>query len=362
MTEAYLCVARYMTHTEGDRAVQATKQQQIVGYFIEEAKEHLDTIEQGLLNLKATMADSEQMNELFRAAHSVKGGAAMLGFSSIQKVAHHLEDGFKILKESHISTDQQIEDLFLQCFDVLKALVEELQSPYGLQADEAERLVKSVEPTFTELQKYLEHLMRSRGPVATPTARAQAPDLSVMMNAGLKKMLLLFKQGDSAANRQQLAVLCYRMAQFHASSEWRHLLQKAKGAIGNSKCPYSTLAPVVIKELKQAGDLLLANRASEITPSSTLTQLAVASTATASAVTAATPLVSPTQASIPQSPKPAPLPQDRPASSPSQVSIPSAITKISIPAEPRAAARALLDAFNKEQLIEIAEFLMTAIQ
>ncbi len=78
-----------------------------MGYFIEEAKEHLDTIEQGLLNLKATMADTERLNELFRAAHSVKGGAAMLGLNSIQKIGHHLEDCFKLLKEHPVEIDHQ---------------------------------------------------------------------------------------------------------------------------------------------------------------------------------------------------------------------------------------------------------------
>ena len=60
-------------------------QKRILGYFIEEAKDHLNTIEQGLLNLAATVDDPEMMNEVFRAAHSVKGGAAMLGLDSIQR-------------------------------------------------------------------------------------------------------------------------------------------------------------------------------------------------------------------------------------------------------------------------------------
>ena len=53
--------------------------EEIVRFFIEEGKEHLDTLERGLLDLSATMQDNEQINEMFRAAHSVKGGAAMLG-------------------------------------------------------------------------------------------------------------------------------------------------------------------------------------------------------------------------------------------------------------------------------------------
>ncbi|MFM7792692.1 MAG: Hpt domain-containing protein, partial [Microcystis panniformis] len=74
--------------------------QKILGYFIEEAKEHLETLEQGILDLGNLVNNNEQMNEMFRAVHSVKGGAAMLGYSSIQKTAHRLEDALKILKEN----------------------------------------------------------------------------------------------------------------------------------------------------------------------------------------------------------------------------------------------------------------------
>ena len=57
--------------------------QKILGYFIEEAKEHLETLEKGIVDLANMANDTEQINEMFRAAHSVKGGAAMLGLSLI---------------------------------------------------------------------------------------------------------------------------------------------------------------------------------------------------------------------------------------------------------------------------------------
>ncbi|MCY7272771.1 MAG: Hpt domain-containing protein, partial [Phormidesmis sp. CAN_BIN44] len=89
--------------------MQPEQQRRIMGYFIEEAKDHLNTIEQGLLNLQGTIADPEMVNEVFRAAHSVKGGAAMLGLSSIQQTSHRLEDFFKILKDTPgIKPDQKV--------------------------------------------------------------------------------------------------------------------------------------------------------------------------------------------------------------------------------------------------------------
>lgn len=332
--------------------MQATKQQQILGYFIEEAKEHLDTIEQGLLDLQATMSDTERLNELFRAAHSVKGGAAMLGFSSIHKVGHHLEDCFKLLTDHPVAIDQHLENLFLQGFDILKDLIEELQSPYGLREEDAAQTVQAAEPTFLELQNYLDRLLQAQKaaskPAASATPSAVNPELANRLNGALKLMLQLFKQGDTPTNRQQLATLCSRMVQLHNAAEWRKLLQTVHGAITNRNT-YATLAPLVIKELKLASDLLLRGRASEITPSSALQQL----------LPAAKPAPAVTLAPIPQPIAPPPVAVALPVA---REAIATKVQQITIPAEPRAAARALLEAFNKAQLIELAEFLMKAIQ
>ena len=94
--------------------------EKIIGYFIEEAKEHLETIEKGILDLSAAVEDEETINELFRAAHSIKGGAAMLNFTSIQKTSHRLEDAFKILRDEEINPDQTLESLFLKAYDIIQ--------------------------------------------------------------------------------------------------------------------------------------------------------------------------------------------------------------------------------------------------
>ena len=328
--------------------MQATKQQQILGYFIEEAKEHLDTIEQGLLNLQATMADTEQLNEMFRAAHSVKGGAAMLGFSSIHKVGHYLEDCFKLLTDHPVKIDQPLENLFLQGFDLLKELVEELQSPYGLKEGDAAQRVQAAEPTFRELQNYLNHLLQegcadTSQPALITVPPVPAPELANRLNGALKLMLQLFKQKDTPATRQQLGTLCSRMVQLHGAPEWRRLLQAVHSALANSGHTYATIAPLVIKELKLAGDLLLVGRAKEITPSHALQQLTLTTPPTSQ------PIAQQTLSPVTHQPA------ER------EVTAVKA-RQITIPAEPRAAARTLLETFNRSQLIELAEFLMKAIQ
>jgi chemotaxis protein histidine kinase CheA len=254
----------------------AANTQKILGYFIEEAKEHLETLEQGILDLGNLVNDTEQINEMFRAAHSVKGGAAMLGYSSIQKTAHRLEDAFKILKENRIQVDQKLESLFLKGYDMLQILIDKLQSPFGLQTEEANAIVKDGEPTFIELQTHLSYLL-SQGEVTTTSAITSGISLSVAVREILKQMLQIFKQEETNASRQQLQKLGLSLAQLAKDHQkWQYLVKNAQLALANPKHSYRTLAPVIIKELKQASDLLELGRDEEIGLSPELQQLATA--------------------------------------------------------------------------------------
>jgi chemotaxis protein histidine kinase CheA len=248
----------------------AANAQKILGYFIEEAKEHLETLERGILDLANLVNDTEQINEMFRAAHSVKGGAAMLGYNSIQKTAHRLEDAFKILKENRVRVDQKLESLFLKGYDTLNELIDKLQGPFGLRNDEANAIVTAGEPTFAELQTHLSYLLSGAGATETVTESPSARTRKL-----LKEMLQLFKGEDTQGGRQQLQQLCEGLARIAPEeNRWQDLVSSARSAIANTKHSYLTLAPVIIKELKQAGDLLELNRGAEITASAELERLA----------------------------------------------------------------------------------------
>jgi chemosensory pili system protein ChpA (sensor histidine kinase/response regulator) len=281
------------------------QQQRILGYFIEEAKDHLNTIEQGLLNLQGTIEDPEAVSEVFRAAHSVKGGAAMLGLGSIQRTAHRLEDFFKVLKECPIRVDQQGENLFFDIFDGLKDLLEQLQGPFGLTDDKADEIMAGVEPKFTELGSHLNALVSAAGgappddielteggekpaPVAAPAPKpAPKPvateEVSAMqlvfqsdVPARLREMLQIFKQADTPESRQQLQDICQNLTQAGEQfdlPEWTELIGNTRRAIACPDNTYRALAPVVIKEVKSAQDLVLTGRTSEIAASSTLAEM-----------------------------------------------------------------------------------------
>lgn len=162
------------------------QESRLLGYFIEEAKDHLNTIEQGLLNLPDTLKDSEMVNEIFRAAHSLKGGAAMLGLNSIQQTAHHLEDYFKVLQEcQNLRVDQKLESLLLRVFDTLQELIEHLEHK-SLNLDVANRLMLEVEPVFVAINQHLGWLV----------AQAEGNRHGVSSNTPLSHVASLFDEAE----------------------------------------------------------------------------------------------------------------------------------------------------------------------
>ncbi len=245
-------------------------QQKILGYFIEEAKEHLETLETGLLELSAVVEDQERLNEMFRAAHSIKGGAAMLGYSSIQKIAHRLEDSFKILRENKIATDQKLESLFLKGYDVLQNLIEILQGTFGLNAEEADKIVQEAEPSFVELQSYLNQILNNKESSSNEDVFAQVKGL-------LTQMLALFQEKPNTENRQNLQQLCRQLGKLFPKIEsWKKLTETAADAIANPQHSYPTLAPVIIKELKQNSDYIELKQENKVKESEALQKLASA--------------------------------------------------------------------------------------
>lgn len=130
------------------------KEQQVQFKFLEEAEDCYDRIEQALLGLEAKVAEPEQLDEALRASHTVKGGAAMMGLMDLSKVAHRLEDFFKILRVHHASKtiETEVETLLLQGLDCLRQVGDRYRQ--GAEID-AVWLAEQIYPVFDQLQVHL---------------------------------------------------------------------------------------------------------------------------------------------------------------------------------------------------------------
>jgi two-component system chemotaxis sensor kinase CheA len=110
--------------------------------FFEEAGENLESMEQMLLNLDIGNPDDEQLNAIFRCAHSVKGGAATFGFADVAELTHQMETLLDKLRRHELTITAAMVDVLLASGDALKAQLARHQGHGGDVVDTAELLTQ----------------------------------------------------------------------------------------------------------------------------------------------------------------------------------------------------------------------------
>jgi len=102
--------------------------------FISESREHLKTLNRSLLELGRNPENERELNQMFRAVHSLKSITAMMGYNDISKLSHTMESLMdKLRKEKRV--DQATIDVLLECVDMLSALVEDIASDKIIERD-----------------------------------------------------------------------------------------------------------------------------------------------------------------------------------------------------------------------------------
>src|SRR5947209_15671162 len=92
--------------------------------FFEEARELLITLEEGLVELERRKGDRAHLDRVFRAAHSLKGAAAMVGLPSIAEFTHGIEAVLDKVRSGSVGIDSEIITTLLEARDHLAAMVE----------------------------------------------------------------------------------------------------------------------------------------------------------------------------------------------------------------------------------------------
>ncbi|AVO41610.1 chemotaxis protein CheW [Simplicispira suum] len=135
--------------------------------FFEEAGENLDQMEQILLDLDLESAQDEELNGIFRCAHSIKGGAATFGFADVAELTHHMESLLDKLRRHEITPVPQMVDVLLESADASRVLLARHQA--GSQ-DEA--------PSYAGLVRRISELASGVAlaePEPTPVAVSPSP-------------------------------------------------------------------------------------------------------------------------------------------------------------------------------------------
>ena len=121
--------------------------------FFEESAEHLASMESLLLTLDVDAPDPDQLNAIFRAAHSIKGSSGTFGFTDMTEVTHELETLLDRIRKNELAITVDMVDTFLQAGDVLRGLLDAHQN--GNVMDGLASM---------EIRARLERLTGNRGP------------------------------------------------------------------------------------------------------------------------------------------------------------------------------------------------------
>ena len=101
---------------------------QYLEMFIEETKEHLQSLNSQILVLEKEPDNQETVTEIFRAAHSLKGMAGTMGFSKMQKVTHDLENVFSEVRSGKMEVSTKLVDVMFKGIDLLESLLDSIQN------------------------------------------------------------------------------------------------------------------------------------------------------------------------------------------------------------------------------------------
>ena len=123
--------------------------EQYLEIFIQEAKEQLEIITQSLLELEKNPKNQEVVNEIFRAAHTLKGSSGMMGFTDIQELTHKMEDVFDSIRRGLMKPSPDLIDILFECVDALEKRINHLEMGERKEEDFS-YLVEKIESCITE--------------------------------------------------------------------------------------------------------------------------------------------------------------------------------------------------------------------
>lgn len=111
---------------------------ELVGAYLAESQDHLSSIEADLLEIEQAGANAEEtlVNKVFRAAHSIKGGAGFFGFSKIQELAHKAENVLDMVRSREMTPTPEVINILLRSFDKLRDMLADPQNSHDADISE----------------------------------------------------------------------------------------------------------------------------------------------------------------------------------------------------------------------------------
>ena len=117
---------------------------QYLEIFIDESNEHLQTLSDQLIILEKEPDNSDTINEIFRAAHSLKGMAGTMGYKRMQNLTHDMENVFSEVRNGNMEVNSNLVDVLFQCLDALETYVDNIRETQDEGTDDNEPIIKAL--------------------------------------------------------------------------------------------------------------------------------------------------------------------------------------------------------------------------
>jgi len=121
---------------------------QYLEIFIDESVEHLDTLYEQLMELEKSPDEIQIIEEIFRAAHTLKGMAATMGYDELAGLTHTMENIFDAIREEKLTVETEMMDVLFHAVDTLNAIVEDIAS-----GGDGKRDVKEISAQLEQIEK-----------------------------------------------------------------------------------------------------------------------------------------------------------------------------------------------------------------
>ena len=158
---------------------------QYLEIFIDESEEHLQTLSDCIMVLEKEPDNKDTINEVFRAAHSLKGMAGTMGFKRMQHLTHDMENVFQEVRSDHIKVTSGMIDLLFKCLDALEGYVDNIKSTSDEGTEDNEVIIKELNDFIAKTEGAEE-----TGNSETSEAKEAAPESTQEEKAGQEKIEL----------------------------------------------------------------------------------------------------------------------------------------------------------------------------
>ena len=117
----------------------------LYGIFTEEAAERIDDLEKGLLELEREPGNTEILNTIFRAAHTIKGSSGSIGLADISRFTHHMEEILDLMRLEKLGAGKKQIDILLGATDLIKEMVESVASETAFDFSRCSGLIQDMQ-------------------------------------------------------------------------------------------------------------------------------------------------------------------------------------------------------------------------